>query len=164
MSVEIYLSLGTNMGDRLFFLQEALRLLGESKNIQIAKASSIYETEPVGYTDQPAFLNMVIHGQTSLSPEHLLETTQLVEQTLGRKREIRWGPRTIDIDILLYNNREIKMDHLTIPHPRMNERAFVMIPLAEIAPDLIVPGEVAKVAETVALFKGKGVQKWRNKF
>ncbi len=152
------------MGDRLFFLQEALRLLGESKNIQIAKASSIYETEPVGYTDQPAFLNMVIHGQTSLSPEHLLETTQLVEQTLGRKREIRWGPRTIDIDILLYNNREIKMDHLTIPHPRMNERAFVMIPLAEIAPDLIVPGEVAKVAETVALFKGKGVQKWRNKF
>src|SRR5699024_4742896 len=102
----------------------------------IVKESSIYETPPVGYTNQGHFLNMFIAVKTSLSAIKLLDVCQCIEQQLGRKREIRFGPRTIDLDILIYNEENIKTDRLIVPHPRMHERAFVLIPLVEIAQHL----------------------------
>ena len=129
-----YLSLGSNMGDRLDMLKQAVRLLMEHPAIEIASISSLYETEPVGFTAQEPFLNMVVRVQTDLSPLELLDFCQEVEQQLQRKRVVRWGPRTIDLDILLYNQEKIASERLVVPHPRMHERAFVLIPLQEINP------------------------------
>lgn len=131
-----YLSLGSNMGDRLDMLKQAVRLLMEHPAIEIAAISSLYETEPVGFTAQEPFLNMVVHVQTDLSPLELLDFCQEVEQQLQRKRVVRWGPRTIDLDILLYNQEKIASERLVVPHPRMHERAFVLIPLLEVNPFL----------------------------
>lgn len=130
-----YLSLGSNMGDRLGMLREAVRLLKEHRKIDIMKISSLYETDPVGFTDQDAFLNMVVYLQTDLSALELLEVCQDIERKLDRKRDKRWGPRTIDLDILLYNKEELETEKLIIPHPRMHERAFVLVPLLELDPD-----------------------------
>lgn len=130
-----YLSLGSNMGDRLGMLREAVRLLKEHPSVEIVKISSLYETDPVGFTEQNAFLNMVVYLQTHLSAFELLEICQDIERKLDRKREIRWGPRTIDLDILLYNQEELETEGLIIPHPRMHERAFVLVPLLELDPD-----------------------------
>lgn len=130
-----YLSLGSNMGDRLGMLREAVRLLKEHTEIDIMKISSLYETDPVGFTDQDAFLNMVVYLQTDLSALELLEVCQDIERKLDRKRDKRWGPRTIDLDILLYNKEELETEKLIIPHPRMHERAFVLVPLLELDPD-----------------------------
>lgn len=130
-----YLSLGSNMGDRVEMLREAVRLLKEHPVIDIMKISSLYETDPVGFTEQDAFLNMVVYLQTNLSAFELLEVCQDIERKLDRKREIRWGPRTIDLDILLYNQDELETEKLVIPHPRMHERAFVLVPLLELDPD-----------------------------
>lgn len=127
-----YLSLGSNMGDRLDMLRQAVRLLMEHPAIEIRKISSLYETDPVGFTEQEAFLNMVVYLQTDLSALELLDVCQDIEKQLERKREIRWGPRTIDLDILLYNQGSLNTERLTIPHPRMHERAFVLVPLLEI--------------------------------
>ncbi|WP_422121819.1 2-amino-4-hydroxy-6-hydroxymethyldihydropteridine diphosphokinase [Planococcus sp. X10-3] len=136
-----YLSLGSNMGNRLEMLKQAVRLLNEHQSIDVLKISSLYETEPVGFTEQEPFLNMVVYLQTDLSALDLLEVCQDIERKLDRKREIRWGPRTIDLDILLFNSDKIKTDRLIIPHPRMHERAFVLIPLLELDPgqDFIEP-------------------------
>lgn len=131
-----YVSLGTNMGDRLEYLREAVQALHQHEAITVEDASSIYETEPVGYTEQANFLNTVIKISTSLSPQALLEVTQSVELQLGRKREIKWGPRTIDLDILLYNEENMETETLIIPHPRMHERAFVLVPLKELGVDV----------------------------
>lgn len=131
-----YLSLGSNMGDRVGMLRQAVRLLKEHPAINVMKISSLYETAPVGFTEQDAFLNMVVQLQTSLNAYELLEICQDIEQTLERKREIRWGPRTIDLDILLYNQDEFETENLVIPHPRMHERAFVLVPLLELDPEL----------------------------
>jgi 2-amino-4-hydroxy-6-hydroxymethyldihydropteridine diphosphokinase len=127
-----YLALGSNMGDRFGYLGRAVELLHRHEKIEVVNTSSIYETDPVGYTDQDAFLNMVVKVQTGLSPLDLLDAVNRIEAELGRKREIRWGPRTLDLDILLYNQENINSEKLTVPHPRMQERAFVMIPLLEI--------------------------------
>ena len=134
-----YLALGTNIEPREEYLDEAIRMLEENTSITIKKKSSIYETAPVGYTDQADFLNMVIEVETSLSSIELLEFCQEVELDLGRKREIRFGPRTIDLDILIYNQENSTIERLIIPHPRMHERAFVLVPLEEIAPNLVIP-------------------------
>ncbi|MFC3210826.1 MULTISPECIES: 2-amino-4-hydroxy-6-hydroxymethyldihydropteridine diphosphokinase [Planomicrobium] len=131
-----YLSLGSNMGDRVGMLRQAVRLLKEHPAINVMKISSLYETAPVGFTEQDAFLNMVVQLQTDLNAYELLEICQDIEQTLDRKREIRWGPRTIDLDILLYNQDEFETENLVIPHPRMHERAFVLVPLLELDPEL----------------------------
>ena len=136
----VYLGMGTNLGDRLANLKQALHLLSQLNGVEVIKVSSIYETEPVGYLDQPFFLNLVCQIQTQLTPRLLLDQLQEIEQKLKRVRTIRWGPRTIDIDILLFGNRIIHQSDLMIPHPRMLERSFVIIPLAELAPDLIIPG------------------------
>lgn len=133
---ESYLSLGSNMGDRLDMLKQAVGLLTEHPDIHVEQISSLYETEPVGFTEQEPFLNMVIFIKTEISAVALLNTCQEIEQKLNRKRLIRWGPRTIDLDILLYNQDNMKTERLTVPHPRMHERAFVLIPLLELDPSI----------------------------
>jgi 2-amino-4-hydroxy-6-hydroxymethyldihydropteridine diphosphokinase len=134
-----YLGLGSNLGEREEYLREAIRQLSENPQIEIAAVSSFYETAPVGYTDQPDFINVVVKVKTTLSPQKLLEICLSTEKKIGRVRTIRWGPRVIDIDILLYNDLKVDEKDLQIPHPRMLEREFVIRPLAEVAPDLILP-------------------------
>jgi 2-amino-4-hydroxy-6-hydroxymethyldihydropteridine diphosphokinase len=131
-----YLALGSNQGERQDHLESALLNLAEESTISILASSSIYETAPVGMVDQPSFLNMVVKLQTSLTPIELLKATQRIEQTGGREQKGTWGPRTIDLDILLFNNENIDLESLQIPHPRMFERGFVLIPLRELEPDL----------------------------
>jgi 2-amino-4-hydroxy-6-hydroxymethyldihydropteridine diphosphokinase len=143
MSEQIFLSLGTNLGDRLNNLKAAVAALEPFVVVQLA--SAVYETEPWGYLDQPRFLNQVIQGTTSLTPELLLSSLKKIEVELGRVASVRYGPRLIDLDILFYGNQVIKEPGLTIPHARLAERAFVLVPLAEIAPSFIHP----KLGQTV---------------
>jgi 2-amino-4-hydroxy-6-hydroxymethyldihydropteridine diphosphokinase len=135
MATVVYLALGTNLGEREKNLEEALRLLGEA-GVQIAKTSSIYETEPVDYLEQPWFLNTVVEARTDLPAEELLSTLRGIESQMGSKKAFAKGPRLIDLDILLYGDETIATPDLQVPHPRMLQRNFVLIPLAEIAPDL----------------------------
>jgi 2-amino-4-hydroxy-6-hydroxymethyldihydropteridine diphosphokinase len=130
-----YLSLGSNLGDRLAYLTEAVRRL-EAGHTRVLRVSSVYETAPWGKTDQPAFLNIAAVVETDMAPADLLNHIAAVEQGLGRVRHERWGPRTIDIDILLYGTSTVHTPSLDVPHPRMTERAFVLTPLLEIGPDL----------------------------
>jgi len=134
-----YLSLGSNSGDRLQFLKGAIRKIEESHKISIKKASSVYETQPVGYINQGWFLNLVLEVQTSFDPLPLLEHLLAIEDQMGRKREAKWGPRNIDVDLLLYDNQLVHSDRLIIPHPQMHKRRFVLIPLAQIAPRVLHP-------------------------
>ena len=133
----IYLSLGSNLGDRALNLQNSITSL--PPKVQLLAQSSIYETEPWGYVDQPAFLNQVIKANTTLDPLALLAFLKGIEVAIGRHETFRFGPRLIDLDILLYDNLILDSPDLTIPHPRIPERAFVLVPLAEIAPDLCHP-------------------------
>jgi len=134
-----YLSLGSNLGDRLQHLRKAIKKIEEVNKISIKKVSSVYESEPVGYKNQRWFLNLVLEIQTSFDPFPLLEHLLAIEDKMGREREEKWGPRNIDIDLLLYDNRIVKSDRLSIPHPQMHQRRFVLIPLAQIAPQLFHP-------------------------
>jgi 2-amino-4-hydroxy-6-hydroxymethyldihydropteridine diphosphokinase len=131
-----YLGLGSNVGDREGNLLQAVRMLDERDGIIVTAVSKVYETDPVGYLDQPSFLNMACSIATSLPPASLLQTVLAVEQRLGRVRTVRWGPRTIDIDILLYNELELDTPELTLPHPRLMERPFVLVPLRDVMPDM----------------------------
>jgi 2-amino-4-hydroxy-6-hydroxymethyldihydropteridine diphosphokinase len=137
MSHVIYLSLGSNLGDRLVNLRNAIAFL--PPKVQSVVQSSIYETEPWGYSDQPAFLNQIIKAETALDPLDLLAFLKEIELSMGRQETFRFGPRLIDLDILFYDNLILDTPKLTIPHPRIAERAFVLIPLADIAPDLYHP-------------------------
>lgn len=137
--VKAYLGLGSNMGDRAHQLQQAIQIIDRFQHIDVTSVSPIYETEPVGYTDQPQFLNLCIEIETTLKPQELLKRCLETEQALHRVRKIRWGPRTLDVDILLYGNEIIEEYNLIIPHPRMVERAFVLIPLNDIASKHIEP-------------------------
>ncbi|MDF2558225.1 MAG: 2-amino-4-hydroxy-6-hydroxymethyldihydropteridine diphosphokinase [Bacillales bacterium] len=158
-----YVSLGTNVGDREQYLQDALDMLQGNGDIEVIQKSSIYETDPVGYTDQSAFLNIVVGIKTALSPQNLLEYCQKIENQLGRVRFIRWGPRTIDVDILLYDQVRIDQNNLQIPHPRMHERAFVLVPLSELNKDLKLPNYEQTVAEMAIVSPDvEGVRKWQN--
>lgn len=127
---DVFLSIGTNIGNREENLKQAVRLL--QRQFEMITISSIYETAPVGYVDQPSFLNIAVHVNTLLSPFDTLLACQAIENELGRVRDIRWGPRIIDLDILLYNQENVEADNLIVPHPRMYERAFVLVPLVEI--------------------------------
>ncbi|WP_409273005.1 2-amino-4-hydroxy-6-hydroxymethyldihydropteridine diphosphokinase [Neobacillus sp. SCS-31] len=159
---QAFLSLGSNIGDRLQNLKEAVRLLDSHPSIKVVKCSSIYETDPVGYEGQDLFLNMVIELTTALSPSDLLDACLKAEFSLGRKREIRWGPRTIDLDILLYNQENIETEKLFIPHPRMAERAFVLVPLYEVAGNIHLPGKSEPLEALVdRLPDKKGVRIWK---
>ncbi|MBC6298362.1 2-amino-4-hydroxy-6-hydroxymethyldihydropteridine diphosphokinase [Listeria sp. FSL L7-1517] len=130
-----FLSIGTNIGERLDNLNNAVSGLAEAEQIGIVKVSSVYETDAVGFEDQAAFLNIVIEIETSFAPVELLDFCLKLELELGRVRLFKWGPRLIDIDILLYDDVKMDTKKLKIPHPYMKERAFVMIPLVEISPD-----------------------------
>jgi len=136
---DVFLSLGSNIGDRLAHLQAAMHALAQEPEINIVKVSSVYETEPWGLAGQRAFYNAVVWIRTRLLPLDLLHLCQQIEKKQKRVRDVRWGPRTLDIDILRYGRQTINSLELTIPHPRMEERDFVMVPLAEveqgIAPD-----------------------------
>ena len=133
-----YLSLGSNVGDRLAYLTQATKLLDEHSDITVVKISSVYETAAWGFEDQDDFYNIALEIETNLSPKCLLEVCQAIEDKLERTREIHWGPRTLDIDILLYEGIELEDERLTIPHKYLLERPFITIPLAEIAPDISI--------------------------
>jgi 2-amino-4-hydroxy-6-hydroxymethyldihydropteridine diphosphokinase len=131
---EAYLALGSNLGDRRVHLRAALSAL-EAHDVHVRQASSLFETAPMYRTDQPAFLNAVVRVETELSPEDLLRASQEVERLVGRQPRERFGPREIDVDILLYGGERRESAELTIPHPRMAERPFVLVPLAELRGD-----------------------------
>ncbi|EGA88219.1 2-amino-4-hydroxy-6-hydroxymethyldihydropteridine pyrophosphokinase [Planococcus donghaensis MPA1U2] len=149
---QIYLSLGSNMGDRFEMLRQAVSQLSKSPSITVTRISSLYETDPVGFTEQEPFLNMVVQLETELDAFKLLDVCQEIEQNLNRKRLVRWGPRTIDLDILLYNRDNIESDRLIVPHPRMEERAFVMVPLLELTAEFKI----------VNSFEADGVRLWKS--
>ncbi len=134
-----YIGLGSNIGDREYQLNRALELLKSAEKVEVTIVSSFYNTAPVGYEQQPDFLNAVVEIRTTLSADDLLELCSKIEKELKRERIIRWGPRTIDLDILLFGNSVINEKDLVIPHPRMHERKFVMEPLNEIAPFVMHP-------------------------
>ena len=134
-----YLGLGSNVGDRLATLQRAAELLDAEEAVTVVASSRVWETEPVGGPPQPDFLNVVLRVETSLRPRELLDAAHRVEQALGRVRDVRWGPRTIDVDIVLFGDEQVDEPDLTIPHPRLLERAFVVLPLLELAPDPVLP-------------------------
>ena len=133
----VYLALGSNLGDRLANLHQAIEALPPA--VKPVAFSTVYETPPWGYLDQPPFLNQVISAETGLEPLALLRALKRLERKLGRKPGVRYGPRLIDLDILLYADRVFDNPKLVIPHPRLAERAFVLVPLAELAPDLRHP-------------------------
>jgi len=153
-----YLSLGSNLGDREANLRRALELLA-SPEIRIRRVSSLYETEPQDLRHQPWFLNLAAEIETSLFPMQLLNRVQKIEKDMGRKRIVEKGPRTIDIDIVLFGNFTIDTPRLTTPHPRMQDRRFVLEPLAELAPDLRHPVIRRSVREMLAGTAGQIVRK-----
>jgi 2-amino-4-hydroxy-6-hydroxymethyldihydropteridine diphosphokinase len=137
----VYIGLGSNLGDREATIRRALELLAADGEIDVDVVSSLRETDPVGYENQPRFLNGAARLRTDLPPRRLLERLQAVEQLLGRDRSgPRFGPRTIDLDLLLYGDERIDEPGLEIPHPRLHERRFVLEPLAELEPGIDVPG------------------------
>jgi 2-amino-4-hydroxy-6-hydroxymethyldihydropteridine diphosphokinase len=131
------IALGANLGDRLATLTDSVRQIGRLGSI--VAVSSLYDTEPVGYSDQPRYLNGVLLLETGLEPDELLDALQRIEHDLGRVRSFRNAPRTLDLDLLFHGNRVMQTDRLTVPHPRLHERAFVLVPLSELAPDLVHP-------------------------
>ncbi|SDD68215.1 2-amino-4-hydroxy-6-hydroxymethyldihydropteridinediphosphokinase [Terribacillus halophilus] len=141
---QAWIALGSNISPRETYLEQAAQKLKERPGIRLKQVSTVYETDPVGYEDQDQFLNLVVEVETSLEPMELLHICQNIEQELGRERVIRWGPRTVDLDILLYSTENMNVEELILPHPRMHERAFVLVPLAEIAPDLLLKGKQIK--------------------
>ena len=155
----VYLGLGANLGDRVGNIARALALLEERGRIELV--SSLYETEPVGFRDQPRFLNAVAAYLTELEPLELLACNKEIEKRLGRTSSFPNAPRPIDIDILFYGDRVLKTPDLEIPHPRLRERAFVLVPLAELAPDLVHPGTGERVADLLARVGRKGVKPWK---
>ncbi len=156
--MQVYLGIGSNLGDRQANMEKALKLLGDM--LQVELVSAIYETEPVGYVEQPMFLNAVCRGQTELGPLQLLSLVKGMEASLGRVSSFPNAPRTIDLDIIFYGNMIMQTPELTIPHPRLEERAFVLIPLLEIAPDLSHPVSGESIKDLAARVQGReGVKK-----
>ncbi|THE11489.1 2-amino-4-hydroxy-6-hydroxymethyldihydropteridine diphosphokinase [Bacillus timonensis] len=163
MNNTAYIALGTNIGERTEYLRFALKAI-QDQGIMINDYSSIYETDPVGYEDQGLFLNMVLKVKTDLPPFELLWVLQKIELESGRERKIRWGPRTLDLDILLYNHEKIETEHLIVPHPRMTERAFVLVPLAEIDQNLQIPAVTKPISLLLnELQDREGVRIWKRR-
>jgi 2-amino-4-hydroxy-6-hydroxymethyldihydropteridine diphosphokinase len=167
-AIAAYIGLGSNLGQREAYLSQSVRLLCRIPGVEVVRCSNIYETEPVGFTEQPAFLNMVAAVQTTCSPQCLLAQMLEIEKRLGRTRDVRWGPRTIDLDLLLYGDVRLQTEELTIPHPRMFERLFVLIPLLDVLPRTATWYESVDVCrqklagkESVKLWKKTN---WRREF
>ena len=134
-----YIGFGSNIGDRLAHIRNAIHALSQTEGITLQRVSSVYKTAPIGYTAQAEFLNGVAAIQTHLPPLSLLHTLKNIETAIGRQHRIRWGPREIDLDILIYGDLCLQTEELVIPHPEMHRRRFVLVPLAELAPDLVHP-------------------------
>lgn len=157
-----YIALGTNLEPRAAHLDKALELFHSLSGVEVKRVSSIYESKPVGYLDQPDFLNLVFEAETELLPLDLLDSCQTIEQELGRVRTIRFGPRTLDVDIVLYGVESIDEERLTVPHPRMQERSFVLLPLQELNPEYVVPEWNKTVNELVAELPSKDLEEiWK---
>lgn len=154
----VYIALGTNLGDRVQNLQNAVKLL--KPDVRLLDCSPIYETPPWGYLDQPAFLNQVVRAETDLDPEELLARIKGVEARMGRQKTMLNGPRIIDLDILFYDDLVFKSGNLSIPHPRMAGRAFVLVPLADLAPDLRHPASGQRIEEMLAGIDTTGIRRW----
>ncbi len=155
MTHDVFLALGTNLGHRILNLREALSLL--SSDCEWVAVSRVYETPPWGFADQPAFLNMAVHAQTALGPESLLSKLKQAEIQIGREQTFRWGPRVIDLDILFYDDIILDLPGLTIPHKRLHERAFVLVPLADVAADFVHPVLRRIVSELLADVDTSGI-------
>jgi 2-amino-4-hydroxy-6-hydroxymethyldihydropteridine diphosphokinase len=153
----VYLALGTNLGDRLFNLRAAIDALAPT--VRVLAESHIYETPPWGYVDQPLFLNMALKAETELSPHALLAHLKGIESRLGRAPTFRYGPRQIDIDILFYDDLILDEAGLVIPHPRLHERAFVLVPLADLASGLRHPLFQTTVAEMSGALDSSGIRR-----
>jgi 2-amino-4-hydroxy-6-hydroxymethyldihydropteridine diphosphokinase len=154
---KVFLSLGGNLGDPAKSMGAALRMLDAAAGVSVVAVSSLYRTPPWGKTDQPDFLNAAAELSTALSPRRLLDACLDAERRLKRVREERWGPRLIDIDILTFGVRTVHEAGLDVPHPRMTERAFVLAPLAEIAPGFVIAGYT--VAERLSVIDTAGIEK-----
>ncbi len=156
-----FIGIGSNLGDKAFNIRQAIRIMAESWKIDVVSVSSLYETEPVGVRDQPDFLNCVVKVETELTPRELLKTLKGIEARMGRRPGPRWGPRRIDLDILFYGDLTLNEDDLIIPHPRAHERLFALMPLFEIAPDLMHPvlgRSIRELIEDLKGEKGQGVR------
>jgi len=157
----IYLSLGTNLGNRRANLSQAVSLL--PPQMMVKTKSKVYETPPWGYTEQDDFLNQVVKATTYLEPEPLLKHIKRLEVAMGRKASFKYGPRLIDIDILFYDDLVLETPSLNIPHPQLHERGFVMIPLMDIAPDLIHPAKRRSIRELMAFCNTSGIREYGKK-
>jgi 2-amino-4-hydroxy-6-hydroxymethyldihydropteridine diphosphokinase len=157
-AAEAFVGLGANLENPLLQVTQALTELDAIEHTSVLGASSLYRTAPVGYADQPDFINAVARLRTSLSPRELLEALHVIENRHARRRSIRNAPRTLDLDLLVYGTLVVREEGLIVPHPRMHERAFVLLPLAELAPDLCVPG-FATAAQLAAQVDRSGVEK-----
>ncbi|MCF6284512.1 MAG: 2-amino-4-hydroxy-6-hydroxymethyldihydropteridine diphosphokinase [Candidatus Hydrogenedentes bacterium] len=156
----VQLSLGSNLGERAAALQAALRALAAGSSVTLLSHSHCYETEPIGIKNQPPFLNMAVEIETDLDPLELLKTVKAIEQKLGRKESAHWGPREIDIDIILWGQTVFTSAQLTLPHKEFRNRAFVLVPMAEIAPEAVDP----VTGETVAnLARRPNMEGWIEK-
>lgn len=165
---EAYVALGANLGDRDSSLTEAIRRLQADSELEVRRVSAAYETAPVGFTDQPAFLNMAVCLGTNLDPITLLRRLLAIEQEMGRVRDVRWGPRNIDLDLLVHGEATLDTPELTLPHPRMGQRAFVLVPLSDVWPkEILFPWEPALSAFSLqeegiaryAAWDGQGLRK-----
>lgn len=142
-----YIGLGSNMGNKKAYIQKALGQLSNYPGIRLLRVASLYESAPWGYLDQAWFINTVAEVETNLTAEKFLNVLFDIEKNLERTREIKWGPRTVDLDILLYGQETINLPQLQVPHPRLHQRAFVLVPLAELCPEMLLPqGRVKELA------------------
>jgi 2-amino-4-hydroxy-6-hydroxymethyldihydropteridine diphosphokinase len=157
-AAEAFVGLGANLENPLQQVRQAISELDAIEHTRVLVASSLYRSAPVGYADQPDFINAVAKVQTRLSPHELLDALHVIENRHGRRRSVRNAPRTLDLDLLLYGMLVVDEDGLTLPHPRMHERAFVLLPLAEIAPEALLPGH-APVSQLLAQVDRSGVEK-----
>ena len=155
---EAFVGLGANLENPLQQIRQAIAELDAIEHTRVLVASSLYRSAPVGYADQPDFINAVAKLQTGLSPRELLDSLHVVENRHGRRRSVRNAPRTLDLDLLLYGMLLVREEGLILPHPRMHERAFVLLPLSEIAPDVSLPG-LAPVSQLLAQVDRGGVER-----